>query len=85
MFSRPKLVPVRGVVVLVVGVGSEIERLMALEAIRREAKAMITWDLNGETVEQTAVETLDLATRKAAALPCTLRVSAYTVDVAGDE
>lgn len=84
-FFRSKLALMRGAAVLTTGVGSGIGGLMALEAAKHRAKAVIVWDLNGEIVEQTVVEILDLVAREAAILPCAPCASAYAVDATSDE
>lgn len=60
VLKMPHKVPVRGSVVLITGAGSGIGRLMALEAARRGAKAVLIWDLNEEAAQKVASEVAEL-------------------------
>lgn len=52
----PNTVPLRDAVVLITGGGSGIGRLMALEASRRGARAVVIWDLNLEAASNVVDE-----------------------------
>lgn len=45
LLRKPTVVPMKGAIVLITGGGSGIGQLMAVEAARRGAKAVIVWDL----------------------------------------
>lgn len=75
LFFKPYKAPVKGAVVLITGAGSGIGRLMAVEAARRGARAVIVWDINAEAGEETAGLAADAATAPR------FRSGAFTVDV----
>lgn len=75
LFFKPYRAPVKGAVVLITGAGSGIGRLMAIEAARRGARAVIVWDMNAEA----GAETAGLA--EAAATAPQFRAGSFHVDV----
>lgn len=79
LFFKPFKAPVKGAVVLITGAGSGIGRLMAVEAARRGARAVIIWDLNAEAGAETA------GMAEAAATAPRFRSGAFTVDVTDAE
>ncbi|MDY6076535.1 SDR family oxidoreductase [Mobiluncus sp.] len=79
LFFKPFKAPVKGAVVLITGAGSGIGRLMAVEAARRGARAVIIWDLNAEAGTETA------GMAEAAATAPRFRSGAFTVDVTDAE
>lgn len=79
LFFKPYKAPVKGAVVLITGAGSGIGRLMAVEAARRGARAVIVWDLNAEA----GAETVGMA--EAAATAPRFRSGVFTVDVTDAE
>ena len=79
LFFKPYKAPIKGAVVLITGAGSGIGRLMAVEAARRGARAVIVWDLNAEGGAETA------GMAEAAATAPRFRSGAFTVDVTDAE
>ncbi|MFY9263174.1 MAG: SDR family oxidoreductase [Actinomycetaceae bacterium] len=62
LFRRPVKVPMRGAVVLITGGGLGIGQLMAVEAARRGAKAVVIWDLTRATETERLIAQANPAT-----------------------
>lgn len=75
LLKRPTKVSVFGAVVLITGAGSGIGRLMALEAARRGARAVLIWDLNSTAAAEVADEVAALG----------VEARGYSVDVTNEQ